>query len=149
MDQWLSEQREQERAQDQFDEVVRGAEFEAGIGDWLDQQEPQSTEELASELNDNISQTGDDLAQAAQQLVSIVENDKSEKFQNSSFLEVMRKIASSQLVVRDNQLVESGDASSATAVGQDGSAAASADQGSPSHVTGRSQGPSNKVSLYT
>ncbi|CAJ2507531.1 Uu.00g087170.m01.CDS01 [Anthostomella pinea] len=46
------------------------------------------------------------LAHAAQQLVDSVSNNEREKFKNSSFLHVMRRIASQEFAVQDNNLVE-------------------------------------------
>ncbi|CAJ2505379.1 Uu.00g127730.m01.CDS01 [Anthostomella pinea] len=50
------------------------------------------------------------LAHAAQQLVDSVSDNESEKFKNSAFLRVMRRIASQELAVQDNDLVETASA---------------------------------------
>lgn len=47
-----------------------------------------------------------ELARAAQQLVDSVADNDSEKFKNSEFLALMRRIASQQLTVQGNDLVE-------------------------------------------
>jgi hypothetical protein len=47
-----------------------------------------------------------DLARAAQQLVDSVADNDSDKFKNSAFLALMRRIASQQLTVQGNDLVE-------------------------------------------
>ncbi|KAI1473623.1 hypothetical protein F4774DRAFT_38392 [Daldinia eschscholtzii] len=54
------------------------------------------------------SQGKDDseLAMAAQQILDSVSGDKSEKFKNSGFIQMMQKIAAQELVVRDNNLVD-------------------------------------------
>ncbi|KAI2607983.1 hypothetical protein GGR54DRAFT_619010 [Hypoxylon sp. NC1633] len=46
-----------------------------------------------------------ELAMAAQQIIDSVADNQSEKFKGSEFLQMMRKIASQDLVVRDNALV--------------------------------------------
>ncbi|KAI1661966.1 hypothetical protein F4813DRAFT_94293 [Daldinia decipiens] len=48
-----------------------------------------------------------ELAMAAQQILDSVSGDKSDKFKNSGFIQMMQKIAAQELVVRDNNLVES------------------------------------------
>ncbi|KAI1801991.1 hypothetical protein F4811DRAFT_427369 [Daldinia bambusicola] len=53
-----------------------------------------------------------ELAMAAQQILDSVSGDKSDKFKNSGFIQMMQKIAAQELVVRDNNLV---DATEATA----------------------------------
>ncbi|ETS74276.1 hypothetical protein PFICI_14142 [Pestalotiopsis fici W106-1] len=46
-----------------------------------------------------------DLAKTAQLLVSAVENDDSDKFRNSSFMHLMRRIAAQEVVIEDNNFV--------------------------------------------
>ncbi|KAI1493926.1 hypothetical protein F5X96DRAFT_101311 [Biscogniauxia mediterranea] len=65
-----------------------------------------------------------ELARAAQQLVDSVSDNDSEKFRNSSFLQMMRRIAAEEVTVRGNELVET-------------PRAGSTEIGSGSHVTGR------------
>ncbi|KAI8964556.1 hypothetical protein F5Y11DRAFT_88520 [Daldinia sp. FL1419] len=48
-----------------------------------------------------------ELAAAAQQILDSVSGNTSDKFKNSSFIQMMQKIAAQELVVRDNNLVES------------------------------------------
>ncbi|KAJ3573113.1 hypothetical protein NPX13_g4817 [Xylaria arbuscula] len=48
----------------------------------------------------------DELARAAQQLVDSLADNNSEKFKNSNFLTLMRRIASQELTVQGNDLVE-------------------------------------------
>ncbi|KAH8205227.1 hypothetical protein TruAng_000639 [Truncatella angustata] len=47
-----------------------------------------------------------DLARVAQQLVSAVADNDSEKFRKSNFVDLMRRIANQEVVIRDNSLVE-------------------------------------------
>ncbi|KAI5922897.1 hypothetical protein F4810DRAFT_671933 [Camillea tinctor] len=68
-------------------------------------------------------QVDTELARAAQQLVDSVSDNDSEKFRNSSFLQMMRRIAAEEVTVRGNELVET-------------SRAGSTDVGSSSHATG-------------
>jgi hypothetical protein len=55
-----------------------------------------------------------ELARAAQQLVDSVSDNETDKFKNSKFLEFMRRLAAHELTVRDNELVETPQASSET-----------------------------------
>ncbi|KAI1472769.1 uncharacterized protein F4812DRAFT_24789 [Daldinia caldariorum] len=51
-----------------------------------------------------------ELAMAAQQILNSVSGDKSDKFKNSGFIQMMQKIAAQELVVRDNNLVDATEA---------------------------------------
>lgn len=74
-----------------------------------------------------------DLARAAQQLVDAVSDNQSEKFRNSSFVEMMRRIAAQEVVIQGNNLVD----------------ASQADQdGHPSHVTGTTATESEVCDWY-
>jgi hypothetical protein len=53
-----------------------------------------------------------DLARAAQQLVDAVSDNQSEKFRNSSFVDMMRRIAAQEVVIQDNNLVDATQATS-------------------------------------
>ncbi|KAI1353858.1 hypothetical protein F5Y01DRAFT_275530 [Xylaria sp. FL0043] len=54
----------------------------------------------------DTAENRDELARAAQQLVSSLADNNSEKFKNSDFLALMRRIASQELTVQGNDLVE-------------------------------------------
>ncbi|KAI1649269.1 uncharacterized protein F4817DRAFT_32188 [Daldinia loculata] len=60
------------------------------------------TEEMAQSRGKEDSE----LAMAAQQILDSVSGNKSDKFKNSGFIQMMQKIAAQELVVRDNNLVE-------------------------------------------
>ncbi|KAI1098236.1 hypothetical protein F4804DRAFT_132984 [Jackrogersella minutella] len=65
-------------------------------------------ETVAEEAVEEPKQTDDqELAVAAQQILESVSDNESEKFRKSEFLDLMRRIAAMDLVVRDNALVES------------------------------------------
>ncbi|KAI0113398.1 hypothetical protein F4814DRAFT_345953 [Daldinia grandis] len=59
------------------------------------------------ELAQSQGKEDSELAMAAQQILDSVSGDKSDKFKNSGFIQMMQKIAAQELVVRDNNLVES------------------------------------------
>ncbi|KAJ8129067.1 hypothetical protein O1611_g4566 [Lasiodiplodia mahajangana] len=77
-----------------------------------------SAEPTAQEASKEDSTDGRDqdteLARAAQQLVDSVADNDSDKFKNSEFLALMRRIASQQLTVQGNDLVERPQPSSST-----------------------------------
>ncbi|KAI0428476.1 hypothetical protein F5Y09DRAFT_332573 [Xylaria sp. FL1042] len=54
----------------------------------------------------DTAENRDELARAAQQLVDSLADNNSEKFKNSDFLALMRRIASQELTVQGNDLVE-------------------------------------------
>ncbi|KAI8631102.1 hypothetical protein F5Y19DRAFT_425059 [Xylariaceae sp. FL1651] len=81
-------------------------------------------EETTKEDSAETQDTDTELARAAQQLVDSVSDNGSDKFKNSEFLALMRRIASQQLTVQGNDLVEAPQPSST-------------ETGSGSHVTGR------------
>ncbi|KAI0811766.1 hypothetical protein GGR55DRAFT_677992 [Xylaria sp. FL0064] len=64
----------------------------------------ESTDNNASEKD--TAENRDELARAAQQLVNSLADNNSEKFKNSDFLALMRRIASQELTVQGNDLVE-------------------------------------------
>ncbi|KAI0878618.1 hypothetical protein GGS24DRAFT_367370 [Hypoxylon argillaceum] len=72
--------------------------------------EAASAESIAHEAaQENVVKDRDqetELARAAQQLVDCVADNDSEKFKNSEFIALMRRIASQQLTVQGNDLVE-------------------------------------------
>ncbi|KAI1131085.1 hypothetical protein F5Y10DRAFT_234225 [Nemania abortiva] len=67
--------------------------------------EPAAQEAPKEDTADDQNQDTE-LARAAQQLVDSVADNDSEKFKNSEFLALMRRIASQQLTVQGNDLVE-------------------------------------------
>ncbi|KAH8666713.1 hypothetical protein BX600DRAFT_511617 [Xylariales sp. PMI_506] len=96
------------------------ADFEAEMNAWLDAQvpEPELGEKPADQATlpaetpqatepvQGQDKNDTELARVAQQLVDSVSNDTSEKFKNSNFLEMMRRIAGGQVVVEGNNLVD-------------------------------------------
>ncbi|KAI0133578.1 hypothetical protein BJ170DRAFT_166682 [Xylariales sp. AK1849] len=81
--------------------------------------------------------TNSELARAAEQLVSAVQDDSSEKFRNSKFLDLMRKIASQEVIVQGNNLVETSQTTTTP------------DLGNPPDVTGSHASPSPEVRTST
>ncbi|KAI2633492.1 hypothetical protein GGS21DRAFT_520941 [Xylaria nigripes] len=65
-----------------------------------------TTQEAAKEDSLQSKQNDTELARVAQQLVDCLADNESEKFKNSEFLAVMRRIASLQLTIQGNNLVE-------------------------------------------
>ncbi|KAF3068439.1 hypothetical protein GL218_08358 [Daldinia childiae] len=66
--------------------------------------------ESTTEKEDPVQSQGkedSELAMAAQQILDSVSGNKSDKFKNSGFIQMMQRIAAQELVVRDNNLVES------------------------------------------
>ncbi|KAI1321253.1 hypothetical protein F5Y16DRAFT_389221 [Xylariaceae sp. FL0255] len=120
--------------QAQFDQ-----EFESLMDDWMAQNAPQTESQPQPQEGDTLpgnlsnilpeapqetttetplADTEDsksELARAAQQLVESLADNDSDKFKNSEFLALMRRIASQQLTVEGNDLVESPRAPSAEA----------------------------------
>ncbi|KAI1437105.1 hypothetical protein GGR50DRAFT_647536 [Xylaria sp. CBS 124048] len=68
--------------------------------------EPTTQEAAAKEDPNNVEKNDEELARVAQQLVDCFADNQSDKFKNSEFLAVMRRIASRQLTVQGNDLVE-------------------------------------------
>ncbi|KAK5626476.1 hypothetical protein RRF57_002191 [Xylaria bambusicola] len=102
-------------------EAMLEQEFEDAMNDWMLQNGPgaeagdqdelvvQESETPTANLDateEDLAETQDDLARAAQQLVDSVADNNSEKFKNSDFLALMRRIASQEVVVQGNDLVE-------------------------------------------
>ncbi|KAI1380157.1 hypothetical protein F4677DRAFT_405995 [Hypoxylon crocopeplum] len=72
---------------------------------------PEETAALDTETQAGTQRADDlELAIAAQQILDSVADNQNDKFKSSDFLQMMRKIASQDLVVRDNSLVESSQA---------------------------------------
>ncbi|KAI0483676.1 hypothetical protein F4859DRAFT_473769 [Xylaria cf. heliscus] len=62
--------------------------------------------EVTKEESEGTAGQETELARAAQQLVDLLADNDTEKFKNSEFLSLMRRIASRQLTVQGNDLVE-------------------------------------------
>ncbi|KAI0601977.1 hypothetical protein F4775DRAFT_537804 [Biscogniauxia sp. FL1348] len=88
------------------------------------QSQPEQKASDQSRPAETQPQVDTELARAAQQLVDSVSDNDSEKFRNSSFLQMMRRIAAEEVTVRGNELVET-------------PRAGGTEVGSGSHVTGR------------
>lgn len=93
-------------------------------------QEPKS-----EPIHNHQSET--ELARVAQQLVDSVASDESEKFRNSSFLSLMRRIAAKEVVIQDSNLVEASTSESTNAatgsnIGSHATSGSSPIAGSPS-----------------
>ncbi|KAI1842045.1 hypothetical protein JX266_011800 [Neoarthrinium moseri] len=88
------------------------ADFDKAMADWMAQQateEPvtDSTEASEQAAEPQEGPLGDnELARVAQQLVESVSSDESEKFRKSNFVDLMRRIAAQEVVIRDNNMVE-------------------------------------------
>lgn len=67
--------------------------------------------EQAERTADQDRQDADELARTAGQLLNSVRHDTSEKFQNSQFLELMRRIRDREVAVQDNDLQATGSGS--------------------------------------
>lgn len=98
-------------------------EFETAMNEWMLQNEAEPEMSNQNELDtasaelttheapeddlvEDQEQKDEELARAAQQLVDSLADNDSEKFKNSKFLALMRRIASQQLTVQGNDLVE-------------------------------------------
>ncbi|KAI0553142.1 hypothetical protein F4679DRAFT_532086 [Xylaria curta] len=96
-------------------------EFENAMDDWmlqngaenddlaasLDTAEAEATvRETTEEEPEGNEEQETELARAAQQLVDLLADNDTEKFKNSEFISLMRRIASRQLTVQGNDLVE-------------------------------------------
>ncbi|KAI3320251.1 hypothetical protein HD806DRAFT_506942 [Xylariaceae sp. AK1471] len=79
----------------------------AHIDTALDVASPEpAAHEMVKEDSAGAQEADTELARAAQQLVDSVADNDSDKFKNSAFLALMRRIASQQLTVQGNDLVE-------------------------------------------
>ncbi|KAI8952933.1 hypothetical protein F4801DRAFT_538868 [Xylaria longipes] len=97
-------------------------EFENAMDEWMLQNAPElddleasldaaaSTESTVHEATEQESEGNEEqeteLSRAAQQLVDLLADNDTEKFKNSEFISLMRRIASRQLTVQGNDLVE-------------------------------------------
>ncbi|KAI0540244.1 hypothetical protein GGR58DRAFT_154999 [Xylaria digitata] len=113
------------------EEAILQREFEAAMDEWMLQNGPGAETSEQSEINaqdgDNLkaspyvtstestehdtpeehsAEDRDELARAAAQLVESLAENETEKFKNSDFLALMRRIASQELTVQGNDLVE-------------------------------------------
>lgn len=103
-------------------QVAHEQEFENAMSEWMLQNEagpemgqneldtasaePTTREAPEDDLVEDQEQQDGELARAAQQLVDSLADNDTEKFKNSKFLALMRRIASQQLTVQGNDLVE-------------------------------------------
>ncbi|KAK8097895.1 peroxin 20 [Apiospora kogelbergensis] len=102
----LKEQKEW-RAQQMMDRQINDEEFDLALEEWM--QSNQDTSQLdrgAQARTSSNPHNETELARVAQQLVDSVASDESEKFRNSSFLSLMRRIAAKEVVIQDSNLVE-------------------------------------------
>ena len=74
--------------------------------------------EQANRTPDQNQRDADELARTAGQLLNLVQHDTSDKFQNSQFLELMRKIRDREIEVQDNDLQSTGDLSANANISQ-------------------------------
>ncbi|KAF2964473.1 hypothetical protein GQX73_g9103 [Xylaria multiplex] len=112
------------------EEATLQREFEAAMDEWMLQNGPGAETSDQSEINaqdegslkaspyvtseptehdmpeKSSAENRDELARAAAQLVESLAENESEKFKNSDFLALMRRIASQELTVQGNDLVE-------------------------------------------
>lgn len=104
-------------------------EYRSSINHQEQEAAPVATEASAQQTNDS------ELAVAAQKILDSVSGNQNEKFKSSEFLNMMRKLASMEIVVRDNSLVETSQQS------QEGVAASSR------AARGPQRGPAGQVPL--
>jgi peroxin-5 len=100
----------QQQQQDEFhfDESafeVAFASAEREISDFFAEPAPEMVEEKGKQ-KEQLQKENDDLARTAGQLLDSVQENTSTKFQNSTFLALMRKIRDHEVVVEDNDMVE-------------------------------------------
>ncbi|KAI0968141.1 hypothetical protein F4678DRAFT_203604 [Xylaria arbuscula] len=101
MDQWMRENGDEAETSGQNELSVRG---DDNLSTSLD---PISADSTTNDTPEKDSvENRDELAHAAQQLVDSLAENNSEKFKNSDFLALMRRIATQQLTVQGNDLVE-------------------------------------------
>ncbi|KAI0388562.1 hypothetical protein F5Y17DRAFT_452302 [Xylariaceae sp. FL0594] len=114
MDEWMAQNGPQAEAGQQHTLGTLGTgtfpppNFEFGLHHATDEESPEEEEEEENEEKSPTSSDGDtELARAAQELVDSVADNESDKFRNSQFLHFMRRLASQELTVRNNELVDS------------------------------------------
>ncbi|KAK8069653.1 hypothetical protein PG994_006269 [Apiospora phragmitis] len=115
-------------AQQMMDRQINDEEFDLALEDWMNSNHDTGLLSRAEVLNPvpvevqkpksepiHNPQNETELARVAQQLVDSVASDESEKFRNSSFLSLMRRIAAKEVVIQDSNLVEASTADSTNA----------------------------------
>lgn len=104
-------------AQQQTGESINDEEFAKAMDEWVAANPIEETpaavpapevrsESPAREATAHNPNDDTELARVAQQLVDSVASDESEKFRNSNFLSLMRKIAAKEVVIQDSNLVD-------------------------------------------
>lgn len=104
-------------AQQQTEESINDEEFAKAMDQWIAANPMEETaaptpapevrsESPARETAAHSPEDDTELARVAQQLVDSVASDESEKFRNSNFLSLMRKIAAKEVVIQDSNLVD-------------------------------------------
>lgn len=104
-------------AQQQTGESINDEEFAKAMDEWIAANPIEETpaavpapevrsESPARETTAHNPNDDTELARVAQQLVDSVASDESEKFRNSNFLSLMRKIAAKEVVIQDSNLVD-------------------------------------------
>ncbi|KAK8045224.1 hypothetical protein PG993_005248 [Apiospora rasikravindrae] len=120
-----SKEQKEWHAQQIMDRQINDEEFDLALEEWMNSNHdtallnraevlnpaPAEVQEPKSEPIHN-PQDETELARVAQQLVDSVASDESEKFRNSSFLSLMRRIAAKEVVIQDSNLVEASTADS-------------------------------------
>lgn len=94
-----------EMAARQLDEAVSthmelGPDDHASLAQAVQESQPVQSEEQSKE------QDGDELARTAGQLLDSVKGDSSQKFKNSNFLALMRKLRDHEVVIKGDTMVE-------------------------------------------
>ncbi|KAK7931368.1 hypothetical protein PG985_002080 [Apiospora marii] len=116
------------RAQQMMDQQINDEEFDLALEEWMNSNHDTALLDRAEVLNTaqaraqepepepiHNPQSETELARVAQQLVDSVASDESEKFRNSSFLSLMRRIAAKEVVIQDSNLVEASTSESTNA----------------------------------
>lgn len=104
-------------AQQQAEDSINDEEFAKAMDEWIAANPIEETpaaapapevrsESPARETTAHSPNDDTELARVAQQLVDSVASDESEKFRNSNFLSLMRKIAAKEVVIQDSNLVD-------------------------------------------
>ncbi|KAK7942882.1 uncharacterized protein PG986_011995 [Apiospora aurea] len=114
-----SKEQKEWHAQQMMDRQINDEEFDLALEEWMNSNHDTALLNRAEVLNPapaeihepkaepvHSPQDETELARVAQQLVDSVASDESEKFRNSSFLSLMRRIAAKEVVIQDSNLVE-------------------------------------------
>ncbi|KAK8084931.1 hypothetical protein PG997_006202 [Apiospora hydei] len=114
-----SKEQKEWHAQQMMDRQINDEEFDLALEEWMNSNHDTALLNRAEVLNPAPAEVQEpktepvhnpqdetELARVAQQLVDSVASDESEKFRNSSFLSLMRRIAAKEVVIQDSNLVE-------------------------------------------